>query len=124
MTKIERTIWGRTLQLEVSYDCFEDENILPSQEEALVNLIGQWSEVESSLDAVKEYCEKNSAGQIRAKEIKNIFKYVVPRSLYVARKPRATVALMCDFKFDLEHGMALVFKDEKLDRIGTQDSVL
>ena len=31
MSKVDKTIWGRKLQLKVIYDCFEDEEIAPSQ---------------------------------------------------------------------------------------------
>jgi hypothetical protein len=31
---------------------------------------------------------------------------------------------MCNFKFDMEHGLAIVFEDEKLKKIGPQEIVL
>lgn len=124
MTKIEKSLWGRRFQLKISFDCLEGEEVTASQEQALNSLFDHWPGVESSLDAVKEYCEKNSNGQVQAKDIDNVFKYVVPRSLFVMREPEGCVALMCDFRFELEHGMAIILKNGKLDRITDQDSVI
>lgn len=124
MTKIEKSLWGRKLQLKVSFDCLEGEEITSSQEQALDSLFDHWSGAEASLDAVKEYCEKNSNGQVQAKDIDNVFKYVVPRSIFVMREPEGCVALMCDFRFELEHGMAIVLRNGKLDKITDQDSVV
>lgn len=124
MTKIEKSLWGRKLQLEISFDCLEGEKVTGSQERALDSLLDHWSGAEASLDAVKEYCEKNSGAQVQAKDIDNVFKYVVPRLLFVMREPEGCVAIMCDFRFDLEHGMAIVLTNGKLDRITEQDDVM
>ena len=34
------------------------------------------------------------------------------------------VAVMCDFKFDMENGLAIVFENEKFKEVGYQDLVL
>ena len=124
MSKVDKTIWGRKLQLKVIYDCFEDEEIAPSQEKALSSFLGDCPEVELSLASLKNYCEKYSAGKIKADDIDNVYKYVVPRSIFVMRKPKGAVALLCDFKFDIEHGIAIVFKDGRLESITTQNAVM
>lgn len=124
MSKVDKTIWGRKLQLKVIYDCFEDEEITPFQEKTLSSFLGDCPEVELSLASLKSYCEKHSAGKIKADDMDNVYKYVVPRSIFVMRKPKGTFALLCDFKFDIEHGIAIVFKDGKLERITTQNAVM
>lgn len=124
MSKVDKTIWGRKLQLKVIYDCFEDEEIAPSQEKALSSFLGDCPEVELSLASLKNYCEKHSAGKIKADDIDNVYKYVVPRPIFVMRKPKGAVALLCDFKFDIEHGIAIVFKDGRLESITTQNAVM
>ena len=124
MNNVKRIIWGRTLQLKVSYDCFEDEEILASQEEALNSLLANWNTVDKSLDILKEQCVKDSGGTLSRLDVDNVFKYVIPRSLFVVRKPKGVVALMCDYKLDLEHGLAVVFKNNKLWKIGQQDIVM
>ena len=45
--------------------------------------------------------------------------------IYVVRaRNDRSVAIMCDYRFDLEHGIAILFKNEKLEKVGTQDMVL
>ena len=49
----------------------------------------------------------------------------MPRYLFLPKvQKRRTVALMCDYRFDPEHGLALVFENEKLKEIGSQDLIL
>ena len=124
MSKVDKTIWGRKLQLKVIYDCFEDEEITPSQENTLSSFLGDCPEIELSLASLKNYCEKHSAGKIKADDIDNVYKYVVPRSIFVMRKPTGAIALLCDFRFDIEHGIAIVFKDGRLNKITTQNAVM
>ncbi len=124
MNNTTMTIWGRELELSVSYDCFDDEEVLQSQNDALSAFLERWNSNGDALYAVKLYCEIESNGSVKAKEIENVFKYVVPKSLFVLREPEGTVAIMCNFLFDIEHGMAIVFKDGKLVKICSQGEVL
>ncbi|MCM1539584.1 MAG: hypothetical protein NC254_14450 [bacterium] len=56
--------------------------------------------------------------------VDNIFKYVMPIKRYVLRTGKdRSIAILCDYKFDIEHGIAVVFKNEKFFRIGSQDIV-
>ena len=34
------------------------------------------------------------------------------------------VAIMCNYKFDMEHGIAIVFKNEMFSKIVSQDIIL
>lgn len=40
MSNVSMTIWGRMLNLSVAFDCYENEEVLPEQTEALDRLIG------------------------------------------------------------------------------------
>ena len=125
MKTINMNIWGREFQLDVIYDCFDDEKITSIQEEALKNVKDSDSFFDTSLDALKEYCLKEDEDEFQEKEISNIFKYVIPTSLYIVRNDKnREVALLCEYRFDIEHGIAIDYVDEKLNEIGTQDLVL
>ena len=125
MTKACVKIWGRKFKLDVVYDCYEGEAILPVQEQAYEGIIKRWSHVDASLNAVKRYCLEQYGDEIEGDTIDNVFKYVMPQYLFILRNEnKHTVALMCDFRFDPEHGLAIVFENEKLSRIGEQDIVL
>ena len=83
------TIWGREFELRVTFDCFDNEEVLPIQEQAL----------EAFLKA--------------------------PTDIYLPRTTEIrSAALFCDYRFDEEHGIAIVFENEKFIEIGTQDIVL
>ena len=48
----------------------------------------------------------------------------MPKSFYVPNAEKRVVILLCDFKYDLENGIALVFEDEKLKEIVPEDLAL
>lgn len=124
MNKDEFMIWGRRFNLSVQYDCYENEDILPIQIEALEAFKREADALLSSDQEVKRYCLENHKAEI-GDSIDNIFKYVMPDNIYIKRsKEKHIAALMCNYKFDLEHGIALVFENEKLTQIGTQDIIL
>ena len=113
------TIWGRQYDLPVVFDCFDNEEVLPIQKQAL----------EAFLKAEKKQLEKyilnDEYAEIEGNSIDNIFKYVIPTDIYIPRMPETrTVALLCDYRFDEEHGIAIVFENEQFKEIGEQDIVL
>lgn len=124
MNKQKLTIWSRNFDLDIEYDVFEGETITEQQEKALSSFLDNASILDACKSKVEKYCVTNSNGQID--KVDNIFKYVIPRALYVVRNndEKRTVALMCNFKFDMEHGMAIVFENESLSEIGEEGIVL
>lgn len=125
MSKCKITIWDRTFDLSVVYECYAGEEVLESQREAFAMLEDNKKEVADSLAAVKKYVQKTSAGQLNDDGIENIFKYVMPKSIFVPHtKKHRIAAIMCNYKFDMEHGIAVVFENGKLKKVGTQDIVL
>lgn len=120
--KIE--IWGRSFVLDVYFDAYDDEIVLDSQKEALDSFINCASDILSSYLDIENYCIDRD-GDLIGNSIDNIFKYVMPEQIYIKRSlEKRVVALLCNYRFDEEHGIALVFEDEKLKHIGPQDDVL
>lgn len=118
-------LWGRQLVLECQYEVYADEGVLPSQEETLKRLFDHWDVVEGSLDNLKEYCLSENGAEIGSDHIDNIFRYISPTTLYVLRDPEPrVVSLLCEYRFDPEHGIALRFENEQLAEIGSQDIAL
>ena len=113
MSKQSFEIWGRKLDLEIAYDCYKGEEVLSSQENAL-----------------KLFCENAVSIFETAKEkaghIENIFKYVMPKTIYIKRtfNNERTVAILCAYKFNLDDGLAIVFTNEKFSKIGTENIIL
>ena len=123
MNNIKIKIWERVFNLTVNYDCFDDEELLENQTTA-VELFDN-ANIDASLDKTKKYCSKMSNGNVENEEITNIFKFVMPTSIFVPRnKNKRIVAIMCDFKFDIEHGIAVIFENEEFKKIVAQDELL
>ena len=125
MFKEKITIWGRDFDMEVKYDCYSGEEVLQTQRDSIEAFLKSEATIDAALDQVKNYCFKNNKADIGGDSIENIFKYVAPKYLYVARnKEKHVVAIMCNYKFDPENGIAVVFENEKFSKIGMQDIIL
>ena len=124
MTK-KISIWGREFDLKVVFDCFDDEEILPIQEQALKSFLKANAAIEDSKKQVENYILNDDYAELETDSIDNIFKFVIPTDIYIPRTPETrTAALLCDYRFDEEHGIAIVFENERFKEIGTQDIVL
>ena len=119
------TIWGRDFELRVTFDCFDDEEVLPIQEQTLEAFLKADVAIENSKKQLEEYILNDDYAELETDSIDNIFKYVIPTDIYIPRTPKnRTAAILCDYRFDEEHGIAIVFENEQFKEIGTQDIIL
>jgi hypothetical protein len=125
MNKIKVSIWGRELELNITYDCYSGEEVLDAQKDAVILFAKATQSINASLEDVKKYCLSMNPKEIGLNSIDNIFKYVSPKYIYVPRKQKKhVVSIMCNYKFDQENGIAVVFENEKFEKIGKQDIIL
>lgn len=125
MNKEKITIWGREFYLPAILECYPGESVLDSQQEALHWLLQDSEAIEASKTAVEEYLKKMNPEAAPDGKIANIFKFVMPKSIYAPHDAkRSSIAIMCDYKFDMEHGLAVVYQDKKFKAVGPQDIVL
>jgi hypothetical protein len=127
MSKQSFEIWGRKLDLEIAYDCYKGEEVLSSQENALKLFCENAVSIfETAKEKAEEYCFQNNREDIGAGHIENIFKYVMPKTIYIKRtfNNERTVAILCAYKFNLDDGLAIVFTNEKFSKIGTENIIL
>jgi hypothetical protein len=126
MNKQKLNVWGREFELEIVFDCYEGEEVLNSQKETLQRFLEIPALIAESESKVKRYCLAQNAEDIGSQPIENIFKYVIPKSLYIQRSTdnERVIGLICAYKFDVDNGIAVVFKNEKLERVGTQNIIL
>ena len=105
-------------------DCIDDEVVTPVQEKTLKDFLAEKTILDNALPKVKEYCLNED--ELKDKDsIDNIFKYVVPKTIFVPREDKKkTVDVLCDYYFDNEHGIAIVFENGRFKRITSQDEVL
>ena len=124
MSKCKINIWNRDFELDVVYECYSGEEVLESQKEAFAMLENNKKGVSKSLEEVRKYVRKTADGQL-SDDIENVFKYVMPKSIFVPHtKKHCTAAIMCNYKFDMEHGIAVVFENGKFQTVGAQEIVL
>ncbi len=123
MNKIKINIWGRDFELYISYHIFPGENITETQmhtSEAISQI-----DFTDSLGEVKKYIVKDNSELFGSRSIDNIFKYVKPKCIMVARSKQEHIfAIMCDYKFDMEHGLAVVYENGIFKQVGPQDIIL
>ena len=123
MNKMNCRIWNRDFNLDIVFDIYKGENVSEKQKEALEEFRKNSSVLLNDSSDICEYCLKQNKDDIPSKKIDNIFKYVVPQKVYICRSENRKVALLCAYKFDSEHGIALVYENEKLITIDKQDVV-
>ena len=116
-------IWGRELTLDIVYQLFDHKEPTELQ-------IAAWDEFqkqnvsETALEPLKQYILSHEGKEKGIEQIDNIFKYVKPISIFIPRSKEKVAAIICDYKLDPEHGIALVFKNNELSEIGAQDIIL
>lgn len=116
-------LWGRDFSLPVYYECDSDQDVLDIQKETKDALLTSWDTVEGSKEAIEDYCLERDGDQIEC-PITNIFRYVIPTSIVVLRSEDShKTALMCNYRFDPEHGLAAVFENEQLVAVVPQDEL-
>lgn len=115
-------IWGREFKLPIEYDVFPGETVPTGMEKAAYELLTK-HDFDKDLDKLKKYCHKSNAKETDGR-LDNIFRFVIPKSCFVRNDKYFPVGLMCDYKFDPEHGIVLVYINNKLIKIGPQDIIL
>lgn len=88
------------------------------------SIIFDYSDVHYNLVTEGSNIKKDCDGEIDEELISALISStdVMPESIYVKRDGR--VALICRYKFDAEHGMAVVFNGGKLEEVGSQDIIM
>lgn len=116
-------IWGREFELNIIYQNFPGESVISNQKQTVEKISTvDFSDAE---DALIKYIKKYYKDDLDGDEITNIFKYVIPKNLLIPREEYKRIfALMCDYKFDMEHGLAIIFENEKYKAVGSQDIIL
>jgi len=118
-------IWGRSLTLPVLYDCYAGESVTPEQINAIKHLFSHVDWIEKAKKQVELYCRESVDEDDENQKKDNIFSYVKPESIFVKRdKDYPRIALMCKYRYDPEHGLAVVFTKNGEITVGSQDIIL
>lgn len=123
MSKIALSIWGREFNLDVIYETFTDKGVIDNQRLVLSKIAD--IDFSESKRAVEKYIIEENSEDLGSDKVDNIFKYVIPKSIFIVREAEMRIfAVMCKYKFDMEHGLAVVFENEKIKAVGPQDIIL
>lgn len=121
--KLKIIIWDREFELSVIYQNFPGEEVTDDQDRTVKAIL----DIDFSMAkvAVEKYIKQFNSEELNGEEITNIFRYVMPKSLLIPREHgRRIFAVMCNYKFDMEHGLAIVYENEKCKSVGPQDIIL
>lgn len=123
--KMKINIWGRDFSLDVVYDCYRGEKITPQQVKSINNFSRNPNWVEKSKKDVIKFCSKDVKNDNENQKKDNIFSYIKPEAIFVKRDDKKSrVALMCKYRYDVEHGLAIVFDGNGNVTVGIQDIIL
>ena len=118
-------IWDRDFSLEIEYDCYSGETVTKEQKKAIESFASHSEWICKAKTVVENYCKEQVTEDDENSKKENIFSYIKPDYLYVKRddnNPR--VAIMCKYRYDPEHGIAVVFSHEGEVIVGPQDIIL
>ena len=122
--ELNLSIWERAFLLPVEYDCYDDEIVTDTQKNA-VKMMAMHSEwIVSAKARVECFCKEQVLADNENNRKDNIFSYIKPEYLFVKREDHPRVALMCKYRYDMEHGLAVVFAADGGITVGTHDIIL
>lgn len=123
----EYEIWGRNCKVNLVFDCYAGEEIDEVQEETIADFEDNLEPyTRCGLEAIKKYIIENYKSNIDDATIPNIFKYVVPKTVYVSKDPskKKVIGILCHFRFDDEDGLAVKFVDGQVAEVGGEQIIL
>ena len=126
MIKTENMIiWGRDFELNIVFDCYAGEDITEEQEKALQTFLHHNEWIDKAKEKVEKYCKKDVLADKENEKKDNIFSYIKPKSIYVDRNPKGVrVAILCHYRYDPEHGVAVIFSPKGDVTIGHEDDII
>lgn len=123
MNNINVLIWGREFELEVSYQNFPGEDVTVIQQNTLAKIPSV--DYEAAKPGIEAYIRKYYSTELGDDSLDNLFRFVMPKRVLITRtENNREFAILCDFKFDMEHGIAVIFENEEFKAAGSQDLIL
>lgn len=124
INELNISIWERAFLLPVEYDCYDNEVITDAQKSAAKMLAMHPEWIVSAKTQVERFCREEVLADSENNKKDNIFSYIKPDYLFVKREDHPRVAIMCKYRYDIEHGFAVVFSADGDISVGLQDIIL
>lgn len=123
MNKVMVNIWGRDFELPVHYQVYPGEEVTDNQRSALEDV--HFVDYYEAQPEIRDYIQRYFSAELNNQSMENLFRFVIPKSIYIPRLPETKrFAIMCDFKFDMEHGIGMEFEEKRFRMAGAQDWIL
>lgn len=123
--KINLMIWGRDFTIPIAYECYDSETVTAEQRKAAETFASHPGRIEAAKNKVEQYCKEAVMEDAENQKKDNIFSYIKPERLFVKHdKGSPRTALMCKYRYDPEHGLAVVFNADGSTTIGSQDIII
>ena len=123
--EINLMIWGREFTLPIAYECYDSETITVEQRKAVEAFVSCPGRIEAAKSKVEKYCKEEVMEDAENQKKDNIFSYIKPERLFVKHdKGSPRTALMCKYRYDPEHGLAVVFNADGSTIVGSQDIII
>lgn len=124
INNVDITIWGRDYSLPVKYDCYPGEVITEQQISMVSKFIKHPEWIDNAKVMIEKYCKADLIEDDNNKKKDNIFSYIHPHYLYVNRRNQGdAIYLICDYRYDEEHGLAIGFSKDGSIVLGSEDRV-
>ena len=122
--KVDLVIWGKEFSMPVKYADSVEIKDFADIDETIQRFIADSADITNeSISEVKEYVEK-IVKAIGAIAPENMFECITPHMLLVnIDEGSALIALLCGFILDTEHDIAMVFCNNTLVEVGSQDII-
>lgn len=117
-------IWDREFDLPVDFDCYAGESVTDAQQKALDLFLGSPDWLAAAKRLVEEHCRQQVADDPDNEKKDNIFSYIKPEGIFVKHENAPRIAIMCKYRYDPEHGLAVVFSADGSVSVGSQDIIL
>jgi hypothetical protein len=119
-------VWGTAYNLPVEYcDSIDADCAVAVEQSLLCFSANSAAIIEEARTAVTSYVQK-TAYAIGISDSESLEACVEPQMLLVRadEDKSVNIAVLCGFKYDPEHDLAMVFSDQKLVEVGNQDLVV
>lgn len=118
-------LWGRNFSLRVEYDCYAGETISDEQRKAVQVFSSHREWLDKAKIEVEKYCKESVMADYENTKKDNPFSYIKPEFLFVHRDKKCPrVLLVCKYRYDIEHGLAIAFPIDGNITVGPQDIIL
>jgi len=122
INQLDINIWDRQFSLPFEYDCYDGEAVTTEQVSAWEKFLAHPKWIDEAKAIVEAHCKEAVSEDENNQKKDNIFSYVKPVSFFITReKAGARVAMICNYRYDPEHGLAIVFSHNGEIKVDNQD---